>query len=208
MNPKVDLYFLEGCGRCPLGGTPDCKVHNWIHEMAQLRRIILDCGLTEDLKWSVPCYTFEGSNILILAAFKGYAALSFFKGALLEDANGLLEKPGEHAQSGRYIPFTDVPSIVAIEPVLKAYIFEAIEVEKAGLKVDFKAVSEYVIPEELQQKMEENPVFNAAFHALTPGRQKGYLIYFAEPKQAKTRAARIEKSMERVFKGIGVHDRD
>tara|TARA_R110001592_G_scaffold40582_8_gene133146 strand:- start:3574 stop:4203 length:630 start_codon:yes stop_codon:yes gene_type:complete len=206
MNPQVDQYLLEGCGRCPLGGTPQCKVNNWPKELKRLRMIALDCGLTEELKWGVPCYTFQNSNIAIVSAFKEYASLSFFKGALLQDPNGILEKPGENTQSARLIKFTDLRQIMDMEPTLKAYIFEAIEVEKAGLQVDFKKDSE-PIPEELSKKFNELPDLKSAFEALTPGRQRGYLLYFSQPKQSKTRASRIEKHIVQILEGKGIHDR-
>ena len=205
MNPKVDIYFMDGCGRCPLGGTPDCKVHNWQKEMAYLRTILLDCLLTEELKWGVPCYTFQKNNIVILAAFKEYCALSFFKGALLHDAEGILSKPGENTQAARLIKFTNIREIVELESVLKAYIFEAIEVEKADLKVEFKKDSE-PIPDELRKKFDEYPDFKTAFYALTQGRQRGYILHFSQPKQAQTKTARIEKYMPRIFEGKGIND--
>lgn len=206
MNPEVDTYFEIGCGRCALGGTPDCKVHKWQEEMAQLRRILLDCGLTEEVKWSVPCYTFQDGNILLMSAFVDYCALSFFKGALLKDPNGILKKPGEHSQASRLIPFTEVGAIIEMEPILKAYIREAIEVEKAGLKVQFKQNPE-PIPDELRKKLEEMPALKIAFEALTPGRQRGYILYFSAPKQSKTREARVEKYIQRILDGKGFHDR-
>ena len=206
MNPKVDQYLMEGCGRCKFGGTPECKVHNWPEELIKLREILLACGLTEEVKWGVPCYTFEKKNIAIMSAFKEYASLSFFKGALLKDTHGLLDKPGENTQSARLIRFTDVHEIVKMEPVLKAYIHEAIEVEKAGLKVDFKGADEYSIPEEFQKKMDEMPALKEAFEALTPGRQKAYLLYFAGAKQSKTREARVEKYIPKILEGIGFYD--
>lgn len=207
MNPKTDRYFTDGCGRCHLGGTPGCKVHNWKDEMKLLRTIILDCGLTEDLKWKVPCYTLAGSNILLMSAFKEYCAVSFFKGSLLSDTHGILEKPGENSQATRLIKYTGIREILETESVLKAFIFEAIEAEKAGLKVDFKKAGEYRVPEEFQRKLDELPALKTAYNALTPGRQKGYLLYFSQPKQSKTREARIEKCMERIFQGRGLHDR-
>ncbi|NDV14849.1 hypothetical protein GO009_02330 [Muricauda sp. TY007] len=207
MNPEIDAYLQEGCGRCALGGTPECKVHNWQKELKYLRRLVLDCGLTEERKWSVPCYTHNGNNILMVAAFKDNCTLSFFKGALLKDDHKILEKPGENTQSGRVIRFTDIERIAALEPVLKTYIFEAIEVEKAGLKVDFKKASEYVVPEEFQKRLDGDPELKAAFNALTHGRQKGYLLYFSSAKQSKTREARIEKHTPRIFKGLGLHDK-
>ena len=173
----------------------------------QLRKILLDCGLTEELKWAVPCYTFEKSNIVLMSAFKEYCALGFFKGALLKDANGILEKPGENTQAARQIRFTNVRDIVEMEPVLKAYINEAIEVQKAGLKVDFKEKTELVFPEELQKKLDETPVLKTAFEALTPGRQRGYILYFSAPKQSKTRVSRVEKCMPKILDGKGLNDR-
>ena len=206
MNPKVDRYIVEGCGRCPLGGTPNCKVNSWQEELHQLRRIILDTGLTEELKWGVPCYTFEKSNIAIVSALKECCVLSFFKGALLNDQHKLLDKPGENSQAARVIRFTNVQEILQVEPILKAHIIEAIEVEKAGLKVALKKNPE-PIPEEFQKKLDEIPSLKAAFEALTPGRQRGYIIHFSQPKQSKTRASRVEKCIPMIFDGKGLHDR-
>ncbi len=207
MNPKVDIYLASGCGRCPLGNTPDCKVHNWRAELETLRAIVIDCGLTEELKWGVPCYTFDGGNVLIVGAFKDYCALSFFKGTLLRDTKGLLASPGENSQAARMFRFTSVRQIVDLENDIRAYLREAIEIEKSGLKVQFKPISEHKIPEELQKRLDEDPAFSSAFNALTPGRQRGYLIYFSQPKQSKTREARIEKYMPQIFNGIGIHDK-
>lgn len=204
LNPQADIYFTDGCGRCALGGTPDCKVNLWVNELEYLRGLVLDCGLTEELKWGVPCYTFRGSNVVLIGAFKDNCTLSFFKGALLEDAHGILQKPGEQTQSGRVIRFTNVHKIIELEDVLKAYIFEAVEVEKAGLKVETKKPSEDDFPEELLQKMEEMPALKAAFYALTPGRQRGYLLHFSAAKQSKTRESRIEKCLPQIFKGKGM----
>ncbi len=206
MNTSVDAYFTEGCGRCPLGGTPQCKVHLWPTEMEQLRRIVLDCGLTEEAKWGVPCYTFRGKNIAIVSAFTEFCALSFFKGSLLGDPSGILIKPGKNSRASRYAKFTRLEEIIAQEALLKAYVYEAIEVEKAGLKVEFQPNPEPV-PEELQQKLDEDPLFQAAFEALTPGRQRGYILYFSAPKQAKTRSARVEKYLSKILDGKGLHDR-
>ncbi|WP_423801167.1 YdeI/OmpD-associated family protein [Neobacillus sp. SAB-20_R2A] len=205
MNPKVDKYLIDGCMRCPLGATPDCKVNNWPEELEKLRMIVLDCGLTEELKWGVPCYTFQKSNVLIISAFKEYCSLSFFKGSLLKDAHRILEKPGENTQAGRLVKFTNVKQIVELEPILKAYIHEAIEVEKAGLKVEFKKDPE-PIPEELQNKFEDIPALKTAFDALTPGRQRAYILHFSAPKQSKTRVSRIEKCMEKILAGKGLND--
>ncbi|MBN3581391.1 YdeI/OmpD-associated family protein [Algoriphagus aestuarii] len=207
MNTSVENYFLEGCGRCPLGGTPQCKVHSWALELAHLRKIILQTGLQEESKWGVPCYTLNGANILILSAFKNYASISLFKGSLLQDSKKILTKPGENSQAARLIKITDIKEILTHENDIKAYIFEAIEIEKAGLKVDFKKNTDLELVEELQQKLAEDPSFKAAFEALTPGRQRGYNIYFSQAKQSSTRISRIEKSMEKIFEGKGWNDR-
>jgi uncharacterized protein YdeI (YjbR/CyaY-like superfamily) len=206
MTTHVDVYFTDGCGRCALGGTPQCKVHKWEKELAVLRSFILDCGLTEESKWGVPCYTFEKNNILILSALNAYCTIGFFKGALLADTHGVLIQQTENMQAERQLRFTNVREIIERETMVKEYIFEAIEVEKAGLKVELKKTADFPIPEELQDKLAENPAFKTAFEALTPGRQKGYLLYFAAPKQAKTRVSRIENSMPQIFNGKGLHD--
>jgi uncharacterized protein YdeI (YjbR/CyaY-like superfamily) len=206
MNPKVDLYLVEGCGRCPLGNTPQCKVNKWPKELEILRFLLLSSDLKEDLKWSMPCYTFEGNNILILSAFNDYCALSFFKGALLKDAEGILIQQTENTQATRQVRFTNVQQIIELENILKKYISEAIEIEKNGLKIDFKKITEYEIPEEFQRKMNENPAIKTAFESLTPGRQRGYLIHFSAPKQAKTRESRIENCLEQIFAGKGLND--
>lgn len=206
MNKSADNYFLEGCGRCPLGGTPDCKVHAWTSALELLRKIVLECGLTEESKWGVPCYTFQNKNILILSAFKEYCSIGFFKGALLRDDKSLLVKQGPNSQAIRLLKFENINEIVKVESDIKAYIFESIEVEKAGLKVTFKKNLE-PIPEELEAKFEEDPVFKNAFEALTPGRQRGYIIHFSQPKQGKTRLSRIEKCSPMVLAGIGLHDK-
>lgn len=207
MNPKVDNYLTDGCGRCPLGGTLNCKVNSWPKELEILRKILLDGGLTEEVKWGQPCYTFQNGNIVLMSAFKEYCALNFFKGALLKDPNGILVKPGENTQAGRQIRFTNVQEIVKLEPILKAYVYEAIEVGKTGLKVDFKEKTALVFPEELQKKLDENPALKTAFNALTPGRQRAYNLYFSAPKQSKTRESRVEKYMQQILKGKGLNDR-
>tara|TARA_R110002050_G_scaffold5843_1_gene25063 strand:+ start:174 stop:794 length:621 start_codon:yes stop_codon:yes gene_type:complete len=206
MNPQIDIYLADGCGRCPLGGTPDCKVNNWIEELKQLRLIILETGLIEELKWGVPCYTFDKSNVLVMAAFKNYCSVSFFKGVLLEDDKGILAKAGENSQSARLIRFTNVKQVLDLELTLKEYIKKAIEVEKAGLKVHFKNPSEQDIPEEFQHKLDESPELRTAFEALTPGRQRGYLLHFSGAKQSKTRVSRIEKYIPKILEGKGFHD--
>lgn len=206
MNPQVDHYLAEGCGRCPLGGTPNCKVHNWPEELKALRTIVLDCGLQEELKWGVPVYTFQKKNIVVVAALKEYCSLSFFKGSLLSDTSNILSQPGENTQSARLIRFTNVKEIVKLKSILKAYIFEAMEIEKAGLKVAFKKAEDYSIPEEFQNKLKLMPALKKAFDALTPGRQKSYLLHFSQAKQTKTREARIEKCIPQILKGKGFNE--
>src|SRR6266487_5066571 len=192
MNPKVDQYLR--------------RAKKWQKEMEKLRRISLGCGLTEELKWGKPCYTFQNSNIVLIHGFKEYCALLFFKGALLKDAKGILVQQTENVQAARQIRFTNVREIVEIEPVLKAYIKEAIEVEKAGLEVDYKKTSEFVTPEEFQNRLDESRALKTAFAALTPGRQRGYILYFSATKQSKTREARVEKCVQQILDGKGLND--
>lgn len=206
MNKTVDNYLVEGCGRCPLGSTPDCKVNKWVPELELLRMIVLDCGLTEESKWGVPCYTFKNSNVLIVSAFKNHCAISFFKGSLLSDTKKILEKPGENSQAARLIKFKNTERIRGIETDIKAYIYEAVEVEKAGLKVKFKKNNE-PIPEELEKKFIEDPILKTAFESLTPGRRRGYIIFFSAPKQSRTRESRIEKSIGKILNGEGLNDK-
>ena len=188
-NPKVDAYLS--------------RATKWQGEFKALRRIILDFQLTEELKWGKPCYTFQNSNVVIIQGFKDFCALLFCKGALLNDPNGILKKFGW--QAARRIPFTNVREIVEMEPILKAYIHEATEAEKAGLKVTYKKNPE-PIPEELQNKLDEVPALKTAFNALTPGRQRGYILYFSGAKQSKTRESRVEKCMPPILKGKGLND--
>jgi uncharacterized protein YdeI (YjbR/CyaY-like superfamily) len=192
MNPKVDFYFS--------------KTKKWQKELAKLRTIVLDCQLTEELKWGTPCYAFQKSNIVLIHVFKEYCALLFFKGALLKDADGILIQQTKNVQAARQIRFTNVREIVQMEPILKAYIDEAIEVEKAGLKVKFKKTSEFTIPEEFQEKLDAIPALKTAFDALTPGRQRAYIFYFSAPKQSKTRESRVEKCMQQILNGKGLDD--
>jgi len=206
MNNKVDLYLEEGCGRCSFYRTPQCKVHNWTEVLIELRRIVLECGLDEDFKWSQPCYMFQKSNVLLVTAFKEYAAISFFKGTLLADPQGILVAPGANSQSARQLRFTHIKDILDREAVLKAYIYEAIELERLGLKVNYNKKAG-PIPEELQKKFDEIPELKSAFEALTPGRQRGYILYFSQAKQSSTRKSRIEKSMVKIFEGKGINDR-
>jgi uncharacterized protein YdeI (YjbR/CyaY-like superfamily) len=191
MNPKVDAFFR--------------KAKKWREESEKLRAILLECPLTEELKWGEPCYTFGGKNVVLIGAFKEYVSLLFFKGALLGDAKGILVTPGK-LQSGRQIRFTSAKEIAAMERVIKTYIHEAIEVEQAGLKVALKKHSDYVVPEELQRKLDEMPDLKSAWEALTPGRQRGYMFHVGQPKQAKTREARVEKCIERILEGKGLND--
>jgi len=192
MNPKVDAYLS--------------KAKIWQEETEKLRMIMLDCLLTEELKWGKPCYTFQESNVVVIQGFKAYCALLFFKGVLLNDPNDILKKTGENTRVGRQIRFNNVKEIIEMEPILKAYIYEAIEVEKAGLKVDLKDSTALLLPEELQKKLAETPALKAAFDALTPGRQRGYNLYFSAPKQSKTRESRIEKYIPHIFDGKGLDD--
>ena len=191
MNPKVDEFLRNA--------------QKWQEEFEKLRMIVLDCGLSEELKWGVPCYTFEKRNIVLMHGFKEYCALLFVKGALLNDAKGILITQTENVQAARQIRFSNVREIVEIEAILKAYIYEAIEVEKAGLKVNFKKTTEYSIPEEFQNKLDETPALKTAFEALTPGRQRAYILYFSAPKQSKTREARVEKYMQQILNGKGLN---
>lgn len=192
MNPKVDFYFA--------------KAKKWQEELEKLRTIVLDCGLTEELKWGVPCYTYKKGNVVLLHTFKEYCAILFVKGALLNDTNDILIQQTENTQAARQIRFTSVREIVEMATVLKAYIFEAIEVEKAGLKVDFKKNTELVFCDEFQNELEENPELKTAFDALTPGRQRAYNLYFSAAKQSKTRESRVEKSIPQILKGKGLNE--
>jgi uncharacterized protein YdeI (YjbR/CyaY-like superfamily) len=191
MNPKVDTFLR--------------KAKKWREEFEKLRSIILDFQFTEELKWGQPCYSLQKKNIVLIHGFKEYCALLFFKGALLKDPNRLLATPGQH-QAARQIRFTNVREVVEMQPVLKAYIQEAIEVEKAGLKVKLKKTSDFKIPEEFQKKLDEIPALKTAFNALTPGRQRGYLFHFSRPKQSKTRETRVQKCMRQILAGKGLSD--
>jgi uncharacterized protein YdeI (YjbR/CyaY-like superfamily) len=191
-NPKVDAYFGNA--------------KKWQKEIEKLRKILLGCQLTEELKWDKPCYTFQASNVVIILPLKEYCALLFCKGALLKDAHDILVKAGENTQAARHIRFTHLREIIEKEAILKAYIQQAIEAEKAGLKVNYKKITEFKVPEELQKKLDEIPALKTAFKALTPGRQRGYLLYFSAAKQSKTRESRVEKCMPQIFKGKGLND--
>lgn len=192
MNPKVNWYFE--------------KEEKWHEEVKKLRTILLDCDLNEELKWGVPCYTYQKNNIVLIHTFKEYCAILFHKGVLLNDPEGILIQQTENVQSARQVRFTNLEQITALEPVLKAYVANAIEVEKSGLKVQFKKAEEFAIADEFQTKLEENPELSTAFYALTPGRQRAYLLFFAAPKQSKTREARIEKCIVQILEGKGLND--
>lgn len=192
MNPKVD-EFID-------------RAMVWKEEFVKLRKIILDCGLNEELKWKKPCYTFQNKNVVIIQGFKEYCALMFFKGALLTDPNHILIKPGDNSQAQQQIRFTNVQEIAKMETIIKSYIKEAIEIEKSGLVVEFKKTEDYYIPEELQNRFDEFPTFKTAFESLTPGRQRAYILYFSKPKQSKTRESRIEKYMQQILDGKGLND--
>lgn len=192
MNPKVDEFLS--------------KAKKWKEEYEKLRQIVLDCELTEEYKWMHPCYTFEKKNIVLIHGFKEYCALLFHKGALLKDAKGILIQQTENVQAARQIRFTNVQEIIAMETILKDYIYEAIEVEKAGLEVNFKKNTDYTIPEEFQNKLDEIPALKTAFEALTPGRQRAYILHFSQPKQSKTRVTRVEKYMPQILNGKGLND--
>ena len=192
LNPNIDKFLS--------------KVKKWQEEMEKLRMIILDCGLTEELKWGKPCYSLQKSNIVLIHGFKEYCALLFFKGALLQNDHGILVQQTKNVQAGRQIRFTNIREIVQQEPILKAYIYEAIEVEKAGLKVNFTKNTELKYPEEFQRKLNEIPALKIAFDELTPGRRRAYNLYFSEPKQPKTRESRIEKCIPRILQRKGLND--
>jgi uncharacterized protein YdeI (YjbR/CyaY-like superfamily) len=192
MNPKVDFYFR--------------KAKKWQSEIEKLRLIVLDCQLSEELKWGCPCYTFQNNNIVLIHVFKEYCALLFFKGVLLHDTNGILIRQTENVQAARQIRFSNIREIDQLAPTLKTYIHEAIEVEKTDLKVELKKTSEYNIPEEFKNKLNEIPDLKKAFESLTPGRQRAYIFYFSQPKQPKTRESRIEKCMQQILNGKGLND--
>lgn len=193
MNTKVDWFFN--------------KAKTWRDEYDSMRTIALDCGLTEELKWGCPCYTSEGRNIVLIHGFKEYCAFLFFKGALLKDPSGILVQQTQNVQAARQVRFTHAGEITKLKATLKAYIREAVKVEKAGLKVDLKKTNEFTIPEEFQHKLDKDRALRTAFYRLTPGRQRGYILFFSAPKQSKTREARIEKSTKDILNGIGLNDK-
>lgn len=191
-HPKADAFFARSS--------------RWKAEYAYLRDIVMDCGLTEDFKWMHPCYTYQGKNVVLIHGFKEYCALLFHKGALLKDPNGILVQQTENVQAGRQIRFANVEEIAEREAILKTYIHDAINVEKSGQEVTFKKNTEFAVAEELQRAFEETPALKTAFEALTPGRQRGYLLLFSQPKQSKTREARVEKYKQKILEGKGLDD--
>ena len=205
LNPQVDKYLIEGCMRCKFGGTPQCKVNDWREELELLRQIVLETALTEEIKWGVPVYTDNGKNVVTINALKESANIGFFKGTLLTDKNKILQQQG-NLQSDRLIKFTNLEDIGKLKNTLTSYITEAIEIEKSGKKVVFKKNPE-PIPNELLEIFEVEPAFKKAFYDLTPGRQRGYIIYFSQPKQSQTRTNRIEKYKQQIFDGVGLNDK-
>ncbi len=192
MNPKVDFYFN--------------KASQWQKEYGELRKIILDCGLTEELKWGVPCYTFEGKNVVLIHGFKEYCAILFMKGALMPDAKGILIQQTENVQSARQVRFTSAEEIVKLKATIRVYVNEAIKIERSGLKVELKKTAEYEVPEEFQSKLDKDKNLRSAFEALTPGRQRAYIYYFSQAKQSKTREARVDKYIPQILDGKGLDD--
>lgn len=205
MNPNVDDYLVDGCGRCSYYKTPKCKVNTWVQELMLLRNILLKSGLKEEYKWSQPCYTWNGKNVAILSALKDYASLAFFKGSLLEDPENLLHTPGKSSQASRLFKFTGSDQVKRLKPIIENYLKEAIELERAGKEVVF-AKNPEPIPGELQQKMDEDPSFKQAFEGLTSGLQRGYILHFSQPKRKETRISRIEKYRPNILRGEGIHD--
>ena len=207
MKPiNVDDFLQMGCGRCKLGNTPNCKAIKWGNVLSQLRKIVLQSELKEEVKWSIPCYTFQNKNILSIAAFKEYCVISFFKGALLKDTSNSLSAPGENSQAFRYLKFTNAKEIKSKSKIILDLIQQAIAIEKDGKKIKFKPVSEFNIPPELEKLFTEKPSLKKSFNQLSPGRQKGYLLYFSQAKQSETRLNRILKSIPKIEEGIGLHD--
>ena len=205
-NPNVDAYLKQGCGRCKLFATPECKVNTWRKELVTLRNIVLGHPLIEDYKWKMPCYTANDRNILMICAFRDYCALAFFNGAFLNDPKGLLVAPGENSQSVRQLRFTNRTEIEKFTPLISNFIKEAIKLETSGreLKTEAKAIP---LPQELKQIFQEIPSFKKAFEKLTPSRQRGYLLFFTAAKQSATRVTRIEKYKSHILAGKGMHDK-
>lgn len=203
---EADVFFSDGCGRCPLGGTSGCKVHQWREEVLMLREILLQSGLTETRKWGVPCYVHGKKNVVLLSVLKESATLSFLKGALLSDPAKLLHKPGENSQAARYMKFTSPDQVLAQSAEISAYVREAVKLEESGQKVVFKAPQDQAMCDELQEVLKSDVELNTAFYALTPGRQRGYILFFGGAKQAKTRMERIDKWRDKILQEKGMQD--
>ncbi len=205
LNPKVDLFIADGCGRCDYYATDQCKVRFWQPELQLVREIMLETGLDEEIKWGVPVYCFQGKNIVITGALKDCVTLGFFKGVLLKDPLKVLEKQGQNVQSARILRFTSVDQISKLSDTIKKYVEEAVALEESGAKVEFKKTPEPV-PDELIQKFDELPALKSAFYALTPGKQRGYILHFSQPKQSASKISRIEKCIPKIMNGEGFHD--
>lgn len=201
----VDQYLLDGCGRCSKGGTPNCTVHKWHPILVAMRELATECMLTEEVKWSVPCYTLKGKNVLMIHAFMEYCSIMFMKGALLTDPENILHRQTENVTAGRQLRYTCLEDFLAQRERAKAFILEAIKLEEAGKKVE-KRTQEDPVVDELKEAFAQDSAFETAFYQLTPGRQRAYLLHFAQPKQAATRASRIEKCMPMILRGEGLHD--
>lgn len=206
INPRVDLFIADGCGRCEYYATDKCKVRNWTTELQDVRQIMLESDLNEEIKWGVPVYTYDGKNVVIISALKDCVTFGFFKGVLLKDTHKILEKQGESVQSARIIRFTSVSQISELSPIIKEYIKEAILIEDSGVKVEFKKDLEPV-PSELEDRFEDLPALKDAFYALTPGKRRGYVIYISQPKGSEARFSRIEKCIDKIMNGEGLHDK-
>lgn len=207
MPTTVDQFLIGGCGRCDLANTPACKVNPWRAVLTELRKLVLSCDLKETVKWGVPCYTHRDKNVLLLHVFKDHCGISFMQGNLLEDQHGLLVQPTENSYTGRQIRYYNPDDVLRDQDQIRSYVFAAMELVERGVKSDSKPVSAYSVPEELEDAFAKDPAFESAFKSLTPGRQKGYLLHFAQAKQPATRAGRIEKWKPQIMKGIGFHDR-
>ncbi|MEY3422812.1 MAG: hypothetical protein RIR48_3141 [Bacteroidota bacterium] len=206
INPRVDLFIADGCGRCEYYATDKCKVRNWSTELQHVRQIMLESDLNEEIKWGVPVYTYDGKNVVIISALKDCVTFGFFKGVLLKDTHKILEKQGESVQSARIIRFTSVSQISELSLIIKEYIKEAILIEDSGVKVEFKKDLEPV-PSELEDRFEDLPALKDAFYALTPGKRRGYVIYISQPKGSEARFSRIEKCIDKIMNGEGLHDK-
>ena len=207
MTKDIDTYFNSGCGRCKLFDTPACKVHTWHQALDLLRKLILEStNLNEEMKWGMPCYTLNNKNVLMLAAFKEYCSLSFFKGALMTDPDKLMESPGENSQAVKQFKFRSIEEVKNHKDAIKSFIYEAIELEQKGAKITFKKATEYAVPEEFQHRMDRDSALKEAFYKLTPGRQRAYLLHFGQAKQSSTRETRIDKCRPTILAGKGLNE--